>query len=86
MKKGLKRSIVVIGGLAVIYVLKSIGIFSFLATLPWWMYFVVAGILFSGYRFLIESRSEREADRKFVEEQGQVYMNRIEEARKKQSN
>ncbi len=85
MKKGAKRSFVVIGGLVGLYVLNAVGFFSFLTTLPWWMYFVVAGILFSGYRFLVESRSDREADQEWIEEQGKEYMNRIELERKKRS-
>lgn len=85
MKKGAKRSLAVIGGLVGLYVLKTIDVFSFLSSLPWWMYFVVAGILFSGYRFLIESRADKEADEEWIEEQGQVYMNRIDAERKKRS-
>lgn len=85
MRKRLKFTLAVVGGLAVIYVLKIFGILSFLSTLPWWMYFVVAGVIFSGYRFLIESRRDREVDQEFIEEQGKVFMERIEEARKKRS-
>ncbi|WEG15034.1 sporulation YhaL family protein [Pullulanibacillus sp. KACC 23026] len=56
-----------------------------MSTLPWWMYFVIAGILFSGYQFIKANQEDRQADQAFIEEQGQVYMERIEKARKKRS-
>lgn len=85
MKKGAKRSLAIIGGLVGLYVLKTVGVFTSLAQLPWWMYLVIAGILFSGYRFLVESQKDKNADKEWIEEQGQVYMERIDAERKRRS-
>lgn len=51
--------------------------------LPWWMYFVLAGILFSGYRFLVLTKEEYEQEMEWIEEEGNVYMRRIEAEREK---
>lgn len=83
MKKGAKRSLVILGSLFGLYVLKTAGVFTSLATFPWWTYFIIAGILFSGYRFLVESQKDKNADKEWIEEQGEVYMKRIDAERKK---
>lgn len=89
MKKRVKRTLITIGGLVGVYVLHAIGFFngllSHLAGSPWWVYFIAAGILFSGYRFIVEQREDQKADKDWIEEQGQVYMKRIEEARKRKT-
>lgn len=50
---------------------------SHIESVPWWVYLVVAGILFSGYQAFTISKAEREVDEKWLEEQGEVYMKRI---------
>ncbi|MGL4523719.1 MAG: sporulation YhaL family protein [Bacilli bacterium] len=55
-----------------------------LETLPWWMYFVVLGILVSGYMTLYWNRKEHILEQVEIEEQGKVYMERIHNAREKQ--
>jgi len=81
--------LITLGGLVGVYVLYAIGLlnllFSHLSSSPWWVYFVVAGILFSGYRFIVDRGVDQRADAEWIEEQGQVYMNRIEEARKRKT-
>lgn len=89
MKKRAKRTLITVGGLVGLYVLHAIGfldsLFSHLSSSPWWVYFVVAGILFSGYRFIADRREDQQADEEWIEDQGKVYMKRIEEARKRRT-
>ncbi|WNB91452.1 sporulation YhaL family protein [Bacillus sp. NEB1478] len=51
----------------------------FIAT-PWWMYFVLCGIIYSGYRSVISFQEDRERELRLIEEEGKVYMERIEKA------
>ncbi|MDF2607614.1 MAG: SigE-dependent sporulation protein [Bacillales bacterium] len=53
--------------------------------LPWWIYFVVAGIVFSGYKAItafIEEDKEI-VDERLIEHEGNYYMERIAEERKR---
>ncbi|HZG74084.1 MAG TPA: sporulation YhaL family protein [Chondromyces sp.] len=52
-------------------------------TFPIWMYVVVAGIFFSAFMTVRTSKAEREAEMSFIEQEGEVYMQRLEEERKK---
>ncbi|BBW97301.1 sporulation YhaL family protein [Geobacillus sp. FSL W8-0032] len=52
-------------------------------SLPWWMYIVVAGILFSGYMTVKTAAREREMDEAFIEKEGEVYMERIRQERER---
>jgi hypothetical protein len=44
---------------------------------PWWIYLVVAGIIFSGYMTVRTATQEREIDEAFIEKEGEIYMERI---------
>jgi hypothetical protein len=48
------------------------------ASLPWWLYFVLAGILYSGYKFVTISKEEHDQEQDWVEEEGNVYIKRME--------
>ncbi|MGZ0084672.1 sporulation YhaL family protein [Geobacillus sp. C56-T2] len=52
-------------------------------SLPWWVYIVVAGILFSGYMTVKTAAREREMDEAFIEKEGEVYMERIRQERER---
>ncbi|MBO9128737.1 sporulation YhaL family protein [Bacillus sp. 165] len=54
--------------------------------LPWWVYLVIVGIIISGYMVLYTSKKEEEIDQAYVEREGEIYMDRIREAREKQKN
>ncbi|MED0971608.1 sporulation YhaL family protein [Bacillus paramycoides] len=54
-------------------------------TLPWWIYFVIIGIVLSGYMVLYTSKKEQEMDNEFIEKEGEVYMKRLEEEREKRN-
>jgi hypothetical protein len=66
------------------FVLKeySAGVSAIFTMTPWWMYFVLCGIIYSGYRAVTGYQEERSTEDRLIEEEGKVYMKRIEEAKK----
>lgn len=65
------------------FVLKeySAGVGNFFTMTPWWMYFVLCGIIYSGYRVVTLFQEDRAIEQKVIEEEGRVYMERIERAK-----
>lgn len=65
------------------FVLKeySAGVGSFFTITPWWMYFVLCGIIYSGYRIVTLFQEDREIEQRVIEEEGRVYMERIQKAK-----
>jgi Sporulation protein YhaL len=65
------------------FVLKeySAGVSEFFTMTPWWMYFVLCGIIYSGYRATALFQQDRALELKVIEEEGKVYMERLELAR-----
>ncbi|MFE1245674.1 sporulation YhaL family protein [Fictibacillus sp. NPDC058756] len=65
------------------FVLKeySAGVSEFFVMTPWWMYFVLSGIIYSGYRATTLFQEDRAIEQKVIEEEGKVYMKRLELAR-----
>ncbi|MGM0876269.1 MAG: sporulation YhaL family protein [Bacillota bacterium] len=51
--------------------------------LPWWIYACIIGILVSGYMAFKTSRQDKMVDEEFIEKEGQVYLDRIEQERQK---
>ncbi|MBN3553423.1 sporulation YhaL family protein [Fictibacillus nanhaiensis] len=52
---------------------------------PWWVYFVLCGIIYSGYRIVTLFQEDREIEQRVIEEEGRVYMERIERAKAQES-
>ncbi|MBB3868368.1 SigE-dependent sporulation protein [Parageobacillus toebii NBRC 107807] len=52
-------------------------------SMPWWIYLVVAGIIFSGYMAVRTAAKEREIDESFIEKEGEIYMERIRKERER---
>ncbi|WLR42838.1 sporulation YhaL family protein [Bacillus carboniphilus] len=50
-------------------------------TLPWWVYFCIVGILFSGYMAFTNFKKEQEIDEAFIEKEGEIYIERMEKER-----
>jgi uncharacterized protein (UPF0128 family) len=50
-----------------------------LVGMPWWGYMLMFGILFSGYMVLRTSIEERRMDEQWIEQQGEVYIKRMEQ-------
>ncbi|MCD5324955.1 sporulation YhaL family protein [Pontibacillus sp. HN14] len=54
-----------------------------MAGIPWWVIAMVVFILFSGYMALRAMKKEQEMEQKFIEQEGQKYMDRIDDAKRK---
>lgn len=50
-------------------------------TLPWWIYLVLAGIVFSAYMMIKTAKEDQEVDLEFIEKEGEIYIQRMEEER-----
>lgn len=51
--------------------------------LPWWIYVVIAFMFFSGYMAFRAMRAEKMLEQQFIEREGEIYMHRMEEERKR---
>lgn len=56
---------------------------SFFATIPVWMYFIIAGIIFSGYKVIEGVLEDKRADYEHIKREGEVFIQRMEEERKR---
>ncbi|WLD94070.1 sporulation YhaL family protein [Alkalihalobacillus sp. AL-G] len=54
-----------------------------LTAVPWWVFFVIAAIGYCAYRVWYHSMEDRKLDHVHIEEEGKVYMNRLEEEKKR---
>ncbi|EKN70495.1 Sporulation protein YhaL [Schinkia azotoformans MEV2011] len=50
-------------------------------TLPWWIYLVLAGIVFSAYMMIKTAKEDQEVDMEYIEKEGEIYIQRMEEER-----
>lgn len=53
-----------------------------IAGIPWWVFLLILFIFFSGYMAFRAMKAEKELERQFIENEGKIYMERIEKARK----
>lgn len=53
--------------------------------MPFFMWFIVAGIFVSAYMTIKSMREDREIDEAFIEDEGKVYIERMEEEKKKRA-
>lgn len=56
---------------------------AWMLVLPWWIYVCIIGILISGYMAFKTHQQDKEIDDEFIEKEGQVYIERIEQERQK---
>ncbi|HET7578718.1 MAG TPA: sporulation YhaL family protein [Bacillales bacterium] len=54
---------------------------AFLASVPWFVYLIVAAILYSGYKFVTLSKDDYKADQEWIEQEGNVFIRRMEQER-----
>lgn len=54
-----------------------------ISSVPWFVYLLVAGILYSGYKFIHLSREDHKADQEWIEQEGNVYIRRMEEEKER---
>ncbi|MFD1739110.1 sporulation YhaL family protein [Bacillus salitolerans] len=52
-------------------------------TIPWWIYLVVTGIVFSGVMMVKTSKRDREMQQFYIEREGQVFMERMKYEKEK---
>lgn len=74
----------ILGGLilaSVLFFAQSLPILVLLDQGPLWMYFVITGIILSGYLAISHTLQDREIDRQFIEKEGQVYLEKIKKER-----
>ena len=53
--------------------------------MPFFRWFIVAGIFVSAYMTIKSMREDREIDEAFIEDEGKVYIERMEEEKKKRT-
>lgn len=85
--KQARRSLIVVALLFLLFMLQQFGlidpVINKLESITWWVYLVVAGIIFSGYQAFSISRQDKEVDEEWVEQQGNVYMKRMDAEKKR---
>lgn len=47
--------------------------------IPFWMYFVITGIMISAYMVIRTGREEKRIEDEMIEKEGEIYMRRLEE-------
>ncbi|NSL51994.1 sporulation YhaL family protein [Calidifontibacillus erzurumensis] len=52
-------------------------------SLPLWVYFVIAGIIFSAFMLIKTAKEERDIDMEFIEKEGEIYIKRMEAERER---
>ncbi|GGB51540.1 hypothetical protein GCM10011409_31370 [Lentibacillus populi] len=53
-----------------------------IAGVPWWVFMMILFIFLSGYMAYRAIRAEKKLEQQFIEREGNVYMERLEEERK----
>lgn len=54
-----------------------------IAGVPWWVFMMIVFIFFSGYMAFRAMKAEHELEQQYIEKEGKVYLERIEEERRK---
>ncbi len=49
---------------------------------PWWVFMMIIFIFLSGYMAFRAMRAEKQLEHQFIEREGKIYMERMEEERK----
>lgn len=80
-------SLIIIIAAALYFFIHMMGwmsvIAGFFSAIPAWMYFIIAGIIFSGYKVIESVLEDKRADEEQIQREGEVYMRRMEEERKR---
>ncbi|MEH7238393.1 sporulation YhaL family protein [Bacillus sp. JJ1562] len=54
-------------------------------SVPWFVYVALFGVLFSAYMVIRTSREERKIEDSYIEQEGNVYIERMNEEKEKRS-
>ncbi|TFJ93520.1 sporulation YhaL family protein [Lentibacillus salicampi] len=49
---------------------------------PWWVFMIILFIFLSGYMAFKAMRAERRLEQQYIEQEGKIYIDRIEKDRK----
>ena len=86
MKKS-RWTFIVVGLLVAFYILQQFnalnGVVSLLNKMPLWTMIVFLGIIVSAWQYFRSARQEEDEDSHWIEEQGKVYIHRMEEEKKR---
>ncbi|WP_289623511.1 sporulation YhaL family protein [Alkalihalobacillus deserti] len=69
--------------LAVGFILTQTTVGNVLLSSPWWVYFVLAGIIFSGYLSVKYALEDKRMEQEWIENEGNIYMSRMEEEKER---
>lgn len=83
-----RNLVIIILGVIILALFMNLGsgadlISVIFANTPWWVYFVLAGIIYSGYRASIHFSEDRKVDEAFIEEEGKKYIERMNEEKER---
>lgn len=53
---------------------------------PWWVYFIIAGVLYSGYMAFKFHLEDRKYDEEFIAKEGEVFIHRMNEEKERNKN
>ncbi|MBP3951458.1 sporulation YhaL family protein [Bacillus suaedae] len=84
MKRGYKNKKLALGLLMILvlgFIVTQTSLGSLLISSPWWVYFVLAGIVASGYLAVKYTLEDHESEQEWIEQEGNVYMERLEKER-----
>jgi fatty acid desaturase len=76
-------ALILLAILAVGFLLTQTALGAVLLSSPWWVYFVLAGIVLSGYLSVKYSLEDKHIEQEWIENEGNIYMERIEQEREK---
>ncbi|HET7628165.1 MAG TPA: sporulation YhaL family protein [Bacillales bacterium] len=57
--------------------------YAFLTHVPWFVYLIIAGILYSGFKFVRLAKEDYDADQEWIEEEGDIFMRRMKRERER---
>ncbi|WP_231686961.1 sporulation YhaL family protein [Bacillus sp. JCM 19034] len=80
-----KYAYVLLGLLLLGFLLTQTPIGTLLVGSPWWVYLILIGIVISGYLAIKYTYEDYKEEQKWIEQEGNVYMERIKEKRGKQN-
>ncbi|MEK5496498.1 sporulation YhaL family protein [Bacillus sp. FSL M8-0077] len=50
---------------------------------PWWVYACIIGIIFCAYKLMTTAKEEQEIDQSFIEKEGEIFIERMEQERER---
>ncbi|GAF65722.1 hypothetical protein BTS2_2621 [Bacillus sp. TS-2] len=84
-KTSQRVAIVLLVALILVFIFTQTSILSVLLASPWWIYLVIAGIIFSGYMSMKYMLEDHEVENEYIEKEGSVFIERMEAEREKRN-